>query len=183
MNILDAVVNAGGGKAVSQLGSQFGLGEQQTTAALSALVPALAAGFQRNLQSQDGLGNLTAALAGGSHQQYVENPATLSDQQAVNDGSNILGHVFGSKDTSRDVATQAAAQTGLSPDVLKRMLPLVASLMMGAFAQKSGGAGLGSGLPGSGGGLIGMLTPLLDRDRDGSMVDDVTGMVGKFLKR
>jgi hypothetical protein len=26
-----------------------------------------------------------------------------------------------------------------------------------------------------------MLTPMLDRDRDGSVVDDVAGMLGKFL--
>ena len=47
MNILDAIINAKGGAAVDQLGSQFGLGQDQTTAALSALVPALAAGFQK----------------------------------------------------------------------------------------------------------------------------------------
>ena len=35
--------------------------------------------------------------------------------------------LLGSKDVSREVATRAAAQTGLSPDVLKRLLPLAAS--------------------------------------------------------
>ena len=42
MNILDAIVNAQDGAAVRQLGSQVGLRPDQTTAALSALVPALA---------------------------------------------------------------------------------------------------------------------------------------------
>ena len=45
MNILDALLNAQGGGAVKQLGQQFGLEGDQATAALSALVPALAAGF------------------------------------------------------------------------------------------------------------------------------------------
>ena len=45
MNILDAVVNAGERAALKQLGSQFGLGEEQTAAALSALVPALATDY------------------------------------------------------------------------------------------------------------------------------------------
>jgi hypothetical protein len=40
MNILDAIVHAQDGAAVRQLGSQTGLGQDQTTAALSALVPA-----------------------------------------------------------------------------------------------------------------------------------------------
>ena len=48
-------MNAPNGAAVQQLGSQVGLGNQQTAAALSALVPALAAGFQQNVQAEGGL--------------------------------------------------------------------------------------------------------------------------------
>ena len=40
MNILDTIINAQDGGAVQQLGSQFGLGAEQTTSALSALLPA-----------------------------------------------------------------------------------------------------------------------------------------------
>jgi hypothetical protein len=67
MNILDTIINAQNGAAVRQLGSQVGLREDQTAYALSALVPALAAGFQRNLQSEGGVGDLVAALAEGNH--------------------------------------------------------------------------------------------------------------------
>lgn len=52
MNILEAIVNTQDGAAVRQLGSQFGLGQEQTTAALSALLPALAAGVQRNIHAR-----------------------------------------------------------------------------------------------------------------------------------
>lgn len=189
MNILDAILNAKDGSAVQQLGNQFGLGSDQTTAALAALVPALAAGFQKNLQSQDGIGNLMAALSKGSHQRYVNDPDNLGNQQAVAEGNGILGHVLGSKDVSRQVASRAAAQTGLSPDLLKQMLPLAANLMMGAFSQRSGqtpgsipGMGVMPGFPGSGGGILDMLTPLLDKNRDGSIIDDVASMIGRFVK-
>ena len=73
MNILDAITNAQGGAAVRQLGQQFGLGEQQTNAALSALLPALAGGMQRNLQGQGGVGELMSALTTGTHQPYDGN--------------------------------------------------------------------------------------------------------------
>ena len=91
MNILDAIVNAQDGAAVRQLGSQVGLAPDQATAALSALVPALAAGFQRNLQSQGGLENLMSALSAGNHGQYLDNPTSLGDETAVADGNGILG--------------------------------------------------------------------------------------------
>ena len=189
MNILDAIINAKDGAAIQQIGTQFGLGSDQATAALSALVPALAAGFQKNLQSPDGVGNLMAALSKGNHQRYVDSPQNLGDQNAVAEGNGILGHVLGSKDVSRQVASRAAQQTGLSPDLLKQMLPLAANLMMGAFSQRSGptrgnisGMGAMPGLAGSGGGIMDMLTPLLDRNRDGSIIDDVTSMIGRFAK-
>lgn len=189
MNILDTIINAKNGAAVQQLGTQFGLGPDQTTAALSALVPALAAGFQKNLQSQDGIGNLVAAISKGNHQRYINSPQNLGEQTAVAEGNGILGHVFGSKDVSRQVASRAAAQTGLNPDLLKQMLPLAATLMMGAFSQKSGPASGGipgmaamPGLSGSGGGIMDMLMPLLDKNRDGSIIDDVTSMIGRFGK-
>jgi hypothetical protein len=181
MDILNDIINAKGGAAVQQLGSQLGLGEQQTASALSALVPALAAGLQRNAQSEGGLGNLISALSSGSHQQYIDNPQALGEPAAVDDGNGILGHVLGSKDASREVATRAAAQTGISADVMKRMLPLAATMLMGALARRSGGT-TASGLAG-GGGLAAMLGPLLDGNRDGSIVDDVTGALGKFLGR
>ena len=184
MNILEAIVNAQDGAAVQQLGSQVGLAPDQATAALSALIPALAGGFQRNIQSQDGLATLMAALSSGKHGQYLDDPASLADPSAVIDGNGILGHLLGSKDASREVARRAAAQTGLSADVLKRMLPLAASLMMGAFSKQSGHASsMPAALGGSGGGIGAMLTPFLDQNRDGSIIDDVTSMIGGFMKR
>jgi hypothetical protein len=183
MNILDAIVNAQDGAALRQLSSQVGLAPDQTTAALSALVPALAAGVQRNLQSQGGLESLVSALSSGNHGQYIDNPTSLGDRSAVADGNGILGHLLGSKDVSREVASRAAAQTGLSDDVLKRMLPLVATLIMGALSKQSGHASSSvAGPGGSGGGIAAMLTPLLDRNRDGSIVDDVTSLIGRFVK-
>jgi len=184
MNILDAIVNAQDGAAVQQLGSQVGLAPDRATAALSALMPALAGGFHRNIQSQGGLESLMAALSSGNHSQYIDNPASLADPSAVTDGNGILGHLLGSKDTSREVASRAAAQTGLSADVLKRMLPLAATLMMGAFSKQSGNASsTTAALGGSGGGIGAMLTPFLDQNRDGSIIDDVTSMIGGFMKR
>jgi hypothetical protein len=181
MNILDAIVNERDGAAVEQLGSQVGLPPDQVTAALSALMPALAGGFQQNIQSQGGLEGLMAALSSGNHSQYIDNPSTLADPAAVIDGNGILGHVLGSKDVSREVASRAAAKTGLSTEVLKRLLPLAATLMMGAFSKRAGRAPATGPLGGSGGGIGAMLAPFLDRNRDGSIVAVVVG--GLFKRR
>ena len=121
------------------------------------------------------------ALSGGQHQRYVDDVCTLEQADTVADGNGILGHIFGSKDVSRQVASQAASQTGIGEGVLKAMLPVVAAMMMGAMSKRVGQpAAMGAGA-GMDGGLLAMLTPALDANRDGSMVDDVAGLVSRLL--
>lgn len=184
MNILDSILEAQGGNTTQQLGQQFGLNQDQVSTALSVLVPALAAGFNKNMSNPQGLDGLISALSGGQHQQYVDDLGALGRADTVSDGNGILGHIFGSKDVSRQVAARAASQTGLSESVLKSMLPVVAAMMMGSLSKqfRQPGAGLQAGAPGADG-LFGMLTPMLDSNRDGSMVDDVIGMLGRFVSR
>ena len=184
MNILESIMNAGNGAAVRQIGTQVGLDEAQTAAALSALVPALSAGLRQNLQTPDGLSGLAGALSAGNHQRYVDNPAVLGDAEAVAEGNGILGHIFGSKDVSRRVAAETGARTGLAPDVMKRMLPLVATLVMGAMSRQAAARG-GSSMTGAAGpgGLLEMLGGALDSNRDGSALDDITGMIGRTFGR
>ena len=86
---------------------------------------------------------------------------------------------------SREVAARASAQTGIGADVLKAMLPLVATMVMGALAKGAVGgapqAGQAPATAGAGGGLLDMLTPMLDSNRDGSVMDDLVGMMGKYM--
>lgn len=197
MNILETILNAQGGGAVSQIGNQFGLDAGQTQSALEALLPALAGAVNQNASAPGGLDALLGALQGGQHDRYLDDPSTLGDPSTTEDGNNILGHLFGSKDVSREVAARASAQTGIGTDILKQMLPVVATLVMGGLAKRASAGGMfgggdttaaaAPGLQGQGaggaGGLFDMLAPMLDRNRDGSALDDVLGMAASFLTR
>ncbi len=184
MNLIETILSQQNGAAVRQLESQFGLEPEQTRSALEALVPALAVGLQRNAQSAGGLQELLAALSSGGHEQYIEDPTTLERPETLEDGNGILSHIFGNKEVSRQVASRAAARTGLGADLLKRMLPMVATLVMGALARRTSRADA-QGMPASGGagGLMGLIGGVLDSNRDGSMVDDVIGILGRTLGR
>jgi hypothetical protein len=177
--ILDMLMNTAGGGATEQIGQKFGLSPDQTSGALAQLVPALMAGMQKNTQQEGGMGALLGALTGGNHSQYLDNPELLGQQGTVDDGNSILGHVFGSKDVSRAVANQASAQTGIGADILKQMLPIVATMVMGGLAKQQMGQGQAASVGASTGG--GLLGSLLDQNKDGSVSDDVMGMLGKFL--
>jgi hypothetical protein len=178
MDILSSLLGDQSAGVTNQLGRQFGLDPSQASAALTALLPALAAGLKTNAASSSGLEGLAGALASGGHQRYVDDLSTLGQPETAADGNGILGHIFGSKDVSREVARRASAQSGVSADVLKQMLPVVATLVMGALARRQVEAGPAAA---PGGGLLDMLSPMLDANRDGSMADDVMGMIGRFM--
>ena len=122
------------------------------------------------------------ALGGGQHQRYVDDVTTLGNADTITDGNGILGHILGSKDVSRQVASHAASQTGIGEGVLKSMLPVVSAMMMGTMSKQAPSTGGTQASLSSGGSLLGMLAPMLDSNRDGSMVDDVIGMLGRFTR-
>jgi hypothetical protein len=181
MNILEAVLGAQNGAAAREAGRAAGLSPEQASSALSALVPQLAAGLQRNAAQPGGLESLIGALTGGGHTQYVDDTAALGRTETVSEGNSILGHILGSKDASRAVAAQAASQTGLDVNALKKLLPLAATLVMGSLSKQSAQAGNGGLLANATGGnsIVNMLMPMLDQNRDGSVMDDITKMFGR----
>jgi hypothetical protein len=168
--------------AISQLARQFGLTPQQAEGAVQGLAPALTGAMARNARQPGGLEALQNALASGGHTRYVDDPASLTDPAATEEGNKILGHLLGSKDESRRVAGEGARATGIDVDILKQMLPLVADMVMGSTGKRAGGAsgigGLGAliegfggagatsgggGGPTGGGGLGGLLGKLMGR--------------------
>ena len=183
--------------AIGSIAQQLGVNEQVAEAGAAALLPAILGGFKKTAQAQpsgiEGLGGLLGQLGGGGLFDSVRSP----EPTPVEQGNDILGQIFGSKDVSRTVAGSASAQTGIDPALLKKMLPILAMLVAGYMAKQSGG-GEGGGLggliggilggalggggqtaPASGGGLGG-LASMLDFDGDGNPLDDIMGMAGKL---
>ena len=206
INLFDMLTQTNNGAAVQQVGQQTGLQPDMAQAAIKALLPAIAGGLQRNVQQPGGLQSLLGALQNGQHEQYLDQPESLAQPNAIADGNAILGHLLGSKDTSRAVAAQAAQKTGLSEQVLKSVLPMVASMAMASLSKQTKKpdmagalAGMLSGQqpqPAQGGiggllggllggqskaqaqtGAMGMLGGLLDADGDGNAVGDIFQMV------
>lgn len=179
MNLVDMLVNAQGGNAVQNMSRQFGLDENQTRSAIEQLAPVIAAGVRRNAQGGQGMADLLRALQGGNHNRYVDEDGDGRIDDMTADGNGILGHIFGSKDVSRSVASHAADNTGLSSGILKQLLPIIASMVMGSMSKKTQGSGLqdiigdvlggalGGGANQQGGGLGDLLGSVLGGDAPG----------------
>jgi hypothetical protein len=137
LNLFDMLNQSQNGQGIDQLARQFGLSQQQAQQAVQALMPAFSQGLKRNASDPYGIAGFMSALASGQHGKYFEDAQNAFSPQGVAEGNGILGHLFGSKDLSRAVAAQAAQATGIGQDVLKQMLPVIASMVMGGLFKQS----------------------------------------------
>ena len=179
MDLMDLLKATGGGGSVGRLASAVGLGSSDTSKLVKSLAPALMRGLQKNTDSDDGLAGLRSALQKGGHDRYIDDPSLMGAAETRADGNNILGHIFGSKDVSRNVAAAAAKDTGIDASLIKKALPLLASLAMGAMNKKtSGGRDMGASAQSGG---LGPLGDLLGKVTGGGGLDDILGMARKFF--
>ncbi|MDX8452374.1 DUF937 domain-containing protein [Mesorhizobium sp. VK9D] len=150
-SLFDIFTQAQNGAGMQALAQQYGLSMQQTQAAVQALLPAFSQGLQRNTADPYGMGAFMTAMASGQHAKYFEDATRAFSPQGIDEGNGILGHLFGSKDLSRAVASQAAQATGLSQQVLQQMLPAMASMMMGGLFKQTNNQLTGGQMQAAGG--------------------------------
>jgi hypothetical protein len=143
---------------ISAIGRQFGLNDEQTRAAFDALAPVVAAGMRRNAQTPDGLQDIFRSVLTGNRAQTLDDERAIQFETARAPGDEILGQIFGNKDVSRGVANQLSATSGIGAAILKKLLPIVASIVMGQVAKKMGA---GTGAQQGGGGLGDILKDIL----------------------
>lgn len=179
MNLLETILQSGNGRVVQNMAKSLGIGETDAQGALNQLLPTVARALTKNASTGEGLSSLLGALNQGNHRQYLENPSLLEQEGCAQEGNGILGHLFGSKDVSRNIATRASEQTGIGSDILKKMLPMVASLAMGALSQKASQSGMLNTSAQAQTSGLGGLSSFLDFDGDGSIADDLLGIAAK----
>lgn len=195
--LFDLINRFGGSSAVEAMAARVGLTPEQTESAMAAMMPAVAGGMAKAVETQgpDALNAAAAPVTG------LEGAAVASDQ-AVEHGTGILGSLFGSSAVTDAVTGHAAAATGLDASKLSALLPMVATLAAGALGHAGGqtaaapaeGGGIGGMLGGlvsqftggaqtaASGGAAGSLLSMLDVNKDGSVMDDIMGMAAKFRR-
>lgn len=158
---------------VRSLAAQFGLDQKQTDDVSKMLMSAVAGGMLNNIQN-GGLDSLKQALENGQHEQLLEKVKTPGANlfNVVQEGNGILGHVLGSKEVSRQVANAVGQKTNVEADIIKTMLPIIASVVMGLLAKSQRQQGNSH--------FSGNMLGMLDLNQDGNPVDDIMRLVGSL---
>ena len=119
---------------IGRIAEMLGVDEATAANATRAAVPALVQGMQANAQDDARAQSLAQAIA--QHAQRVASGAAADDDvDAVDtdDGARIVSHVFG--DNEDQVVNQLGGLGG-GGDLFKKLLPMLAPLVMGFLAKQ-----------------------------------------------
>jgi hypothetical protein len=141
MNLNDIMQAAQGGQGVNNLAAQFGLTPEQTQAAIQSMMPAFSMGLQKTAQDPTGLGGILSQLTSGAHQGSFTDPSQAS--AAGGAGGGVLGQIFGSPQITAQLSQQASKMSGVDPQIIQQMMPVVASMLMGGLSHHMNSQGLG----------------------------------------
>ncbi|GAA2171922.1 hypothetical protein GCM10009846_07790 [Agrococcus versicolor] len=135
---------------VARIATQAGVDEADARRAIEAVLPALVGGMQANAQDGAGAASLERALA--QHRGALD--ARLGGDVDPDDGRRIVRNVFGGR--ADDVATAlGGAGGGALGDVVRKVLPIVAPMVLAWLAERvlggGGGGGAGASRPAAGG--------------------------------
>lgn len=143
MNLFEMMQSAQNGQAMQNLARQYGLSMQQTQSALDALLPAFSMGLQRQTQNPYAFGNLAQMMTATPFGQMYDSDGDGIPDRAMPMGQDVMSQLFGSKEVANAVAAQAAATSGVGQAILKQMLPVIASILMGGLFKSVNNQGLG----------------------------------------
>jgi len=188
--ILDLLNSDLGKTIISGVAGSTGQDQNKTGNLLSMALPVLMQGMRRNASTPQGAEGLFSALSGKHDGSILDNLGGLFsggvDSNVTNDGSKILSHILGGK--QQNVENALSKKSGLDIGSVAQILKVAAPILMGIIGKqtKQQNVSSASGLDGLLGGLMkgnspqakqSFLESILDADGDGSIIDDVAGMV------
>ena len=188
--ILDILNSDLGKTIISGISGSTGTDQNKTSSVLTMALPVLMKAMERNASSSEGAQGLMSALNGKHDGTILDNLNGLFDggvdDNVKNDGTKILGHVLGNKQQA--VEQVIGQKSGLDASSVANILKVATPILMGVLGKqaKQNNVSSQNDITGMLSGFLGgnetqneqsFLEKILDADGDGSIIDDVAGMV------
>ena len=190
-----------GGDAIGQISQMLGANQSMTSSAIQLALPMILSGLANNASTPQGAENLNTALEQDHSGGLLDNlmgylgggSSQPSETNRQTDGTGILGHIFGQKQSA--VAQEVSQNSGLDIGQVAKLLITLAPIVMAFLGKQKqqqglGADGLSSLLQGqqqqmqsSGNPMMDMVTGFLDKDHDGSAMDDLASMAANYFRK
>jgi hypothetical protein len=165
MAFLDEFMETFGGQASKDLSSNLGLKKSAAAQIVPAVVPMILGGLKRQMETQGGAARVDHILNKYGSDSVLDDIAGAISNRSAQAADASLGGLLGSSGLQ---ATDMIAQRfKLNPGLAAKIIPALAPLILGALTRKKNTSSDG----------LGGIASLIDRDGDGSILDDVAGML------
>jgi hypothetical protein len=190
MSLLELLQNQIGGQAVDHISQKLGADRGTTSNAVEAALPLLLTAVARNASNPQQAQSLDQAVSQDHDGSILNDVPGFINRAESGPGAGILNHILGGRQQS--VQQGLSQATGLDTGKTGQLLAILAPLVMGALGRAKQERNLDAGglstllagehehLKESAPGVMGVLGRFLDKNHDGSVVDDVGGMLGKL---
>jgi hypothetical protein len=162
MGFLDDLYQEHGQSVQQRVSTELGIPPDKAARALPTVAPIILAGLKREMEKSGPAGVETRI-------QDLNNNGIPDDQE--------VGGLLGGK--GKEASTLMANQLGISGEAAAKLIPMLAPIIIGMLMKKGGGAASGQGGAGGAGGGLGGIASILDRNGDGSILDDLSGLISK----
>lgn len=190
---LEALLGLLQGQDLGQLAEQVGGNEGQVKNGVMAALPAMLTALSKNTGTEKGAQELNNALETKHDGSILNNLSGYLSNPDLKDGEGILNHLFGSQ--TSNVANAVSQSSGLDSNGSMKMLQMLAPVLMGMLGQQKkqnnlDAEGIGNltsmlasnfGSEAGASGIMDVVTNLLDANKDGNVMDDIMGMIGKLF--
>ncbi len=187
--LLDLLSGPMGKQLISGVAGQTGQPEDKTADVLSMAMPLLLGAMKKNTSDPQSAAGLINALSSKHNGSILDDLGGLFQggvqNDVMKDGAGILGHVLGNKQAT--VENALSQKSGLDAGSVAQILKIAAPIVMGFLGRQKaqGNVSDANGLSSLLGSMLGgqpqqnqsLITSLIDADGDGSVLDDVAGMV------
>jgi hypothetical protein len=184
-----------GEEATQLISQQLGIDATQAQSAVNLALPTILNALNKNASTEDGAAALTNAIANDHNGSELSDIASLAQNALGGEGASILKHILGGaeQNVTSAVSQNAGIGGGQASQILQILAPIVLNALGNQSQQQAGGINI-AGIAGLLNNIVGnqqhqapqnqdLISKLLDRNNDGSVVDDVLGMLGNFLKK
>lgn len=185
--IMDLLSSDVGKQIIKGISQDTNQDENLTGEVLSMAMPMLMGAVKKNVSSPEGAVNILSALTSKHDGGIMDNLGTFFgggvDDADKNEGEGLLGTLLGS--SQDNVVNMIAGKKNIDVNTVLNILKVAAPIIMGYLGKQNSQKGDGSakGLESVLDSFTGdgkqqsMIESLLDGDNDGSVLDDVAGML------
>ncbi|MBS0269886.1 MAG: DUF937 domain-containing protein [Proteobacteria bacterium] len=140
MTIDDSFRSASGQELIGKIADAYDIDEQSAQRAVQSLADELQARIQRSMLSRGGVADVVSLVTAPGATRIPADSAGFASPELVASGDQILNVLIGNKHVSRGIAQRTASSSGVDASTLQKLLPVVATLVIGELQRQSGPA-------------------------------------------